>query len=174
MHLVQYPEPSLKSNISGGGGDRQEKVDMFLMGYRSTPSTVTGMSPAKLLFGREMNTRLDCLKPKLSISCMQEPNLSKDVRSLEVGDIAKVRNNADKRKWISGVIFREIGSKIYEVKIGNKLVIRHVDQLLKTRCKIPENNDDWYDTMNTDKSCDQPIIRRYPERIRKPVDRYGV
>ena len=45
---------------------------------------------------------------------------------------------------------------------------------LKTRCKIPENNGDWYDTINTDKSCDQPIIRRYPERIRKPVDRYGV
>ena len=64
--------------------------------------------------------------------------------------------------------------KIYEVKIGIKLVIRHVDQLLKMRCKIPENNDDLYDTINTDKSCDQPIIRRYPERIRKPVDRYGV
>ena len=78
----------------------------------STPSTVTGMTPAKLLFGREMNTRLDCLKPKLSISCMQEPNLSKDVRSLEVGDIAKIRNYADKRKWISGVIFRKIGSKM--------------------------------------------------------------
>ena len=49
------------------------------MAYRSTPSTVTGMSRAKLLFGCEMNTRMDCLKPKLSISCMQEPNLSRCV-----------------------------------------------------------------------------------------------
>ena len=86
----------------------------------------------------------------------------------------KIRNYTDKRKWISGVVCSKIGSKMYEIKIDNKLVIRHIDQLLKTKCNGKGNNDDWHDTIDIDESCDKPLVRRYPERIRKPVDRYGV
>ena len=32
------------------------------MAYRSTPHTTTGVSPSKLLFGREIRTKVPCLE----------------------------------------------------------------------------------------------------------------
>ena len=46
-------------------------------------------------------------------------------------------------------------NRFKNVRSENKLVIRHVDQLLKTKCKIPENNDDWYNTINTENATNQ-------------------
>ena len=51
-------------------------------------------------------------------------------------------------------------------------MIRHVDQLLKTDCKRQESDDDWRDTINTEKPSEQSVSSRYPQRIRKAVDRY--
>ena len=64
----------------------------------ASPSTETGVSSAKLLFGREIQTRLHFIKRKLSVSDMQGPTSSRDIRNLEVGDMVKIRNYTDKRK----------------------------------------------------------------------------
>ena len=40
------------------GRDWQKELQKFLLGYRSTPHTTTGVSPAKLLFGREIRSKL--------------------------------------------------------------------------------------------------------------------
>ena len=40
------------------GRDWQKELRKFLLGYRSTPHTITGESPAKLLFGREIRSKL--------------------------------------------------------------------------------------------------------------------
>ena len=68
---VQTVKKGLKSNTKTEG-PIQEKVDSFLMAYRSTQSTVSGESPSKLLYGREMQTILDCMKPKLEITKKRE------------------------------------------------------------------------------------------------------
>lgn len=36
----------------------REEIDNYLMSYRTTPHTVTGVSPAELLFKRKLRTRL--------------------------------------------------------------------------------------------------------------------
>ena len=129
-------------------GDLQEKIDRVLMAYRTTPSTVTGLSPAKLMFRREINTRMDCMTPSVSHTREATANTNHiHVRSLEVGDNVKIRNYTDKRKWVSGVVIRKIGTKIYQGKVNDKLVIRHIDQLLKTKCNMHANHDNWYDTI---------------------------
>ena len=38
------------------GRDWRKELQKFLLGYRSTPHTTTGVSPAKLLFGGEILT----------------------------------------------------------------------------------------------------------------------
>ena len=38
--------------------DWRKELQKFLLGYRSTPHTTTGVSPAKLLFGREIRSKL--------------------------------------------------------------------------------------------------------------------
>ena len=40
------------------GRDWRKELQKFLLGYRSTPHTITGVSPAKLLFGREIRSKL--------------------------------------------------------------------------------------------------------------------
>ena len=47
---------------------REEKLARFLISYRNTKHTVTGMSPAELMFGETLRTRLDLLHPDLKQS----------------------------------------------------------------------------------------------------------
>ena len=43
----------------------QHKLDRFLFAYRTTPHATTGHSPAQLLFGSNLKSRLDLLKPNI-------------------------------------------------------------------------------------------------------------
>jgi transposase InsO family protein len=42
----------------------QQKLDDFLIMYRATPSTVTGVTPTELMVGRKVRTRLSLLRPE--------------------------------------------------------------------------------------------------------------
>ena len=44
------------------GNDWRKEFNKFLMAYRRTPHSVTGVSPAKMLFGREIRTKIPCVK----------------------------------------------------------------------------------------------------------------
>ena len=43
-----------------------EKLARFLLGYRTTPHTATGCTPAEILMGRRLRTRVDIIHPSLS------------------------------------------------------------------------------------------------------------
>ena len=44
------------------GKDWREELQKFLLAYRSTPQTSTGVTPAYLMFGRELKTKLPELR----------------------------------------------------------------------------------------------------------------
>ena len=44
----------------------KEKLAKFLIAYRNTPHSTTGVSPAQLLLGRPLRSRLDLVKPDLN------------------------------------------------------------------------------------------------------------
>ena len=46
----------------------QLTIDRFLFNYRLTPHSTTGVSPAELMFGRRLRSRLDLLQPLHGIS----------------------------------------------------------------------------------------------------------
>ena len=50
--LDRYPIPKIENRTA-----------RFLLQYRATPHTTIGMSPAELMFGRTLRTRLDAIKP---------------------------------------------------------------------------------------------------------------
>lgn len=46
-------------------GTISDKIARFLFSYRNLPHSTTGVSPAELMFGRQLHSRLDLLKPSL-------------------------------------------------------------------------------------------------------------
>ena len=45
----------------------------FLTSYRSTPHTVTNRTPAELFIGRNIRTRIDLIKPHLTLAVNSNP-----------------------------------------------------------------------------------------------------
>ncbi len=131
--LVQTVKKSL-GRMESEPGDLMTKINRFLLGYRNTPHSTTGQSPAILLTNRPLRSRLDLLlptKPKEEVSAdgsqpkflIGQPILSKDFRP--------------SGSWQQGIISKQLGKFLYEVKVGNMAMKRHVDQLLPASNRPP-------------------------------------
>ena len=48
------------------GGTLRSRLARFLLTYRTTPHTTTGVTPAELLLGRCLRTRLSCVRPDIA------------------------------------------------------------------------------------------------------------
>ena len=113
----------------------------YLLIYRTTPHLTTGETPAKLLMGRNLRTRLDLLKPSLHshVEKVQEKvakrSESRGCRSFMCGDKVQARNYGFGDKWKQGIIVEILGNKHYLVQVKDKLWKRHIDQLIG--CKLP-------------------------------------
>ena len=71
---VQVFKEGLKKQQSGSLTDRLAK---FLFHYRNTPHSTTGMTPAELLLGRKLRSRLDLIKPDLTNQVVRKQNKQK-------------------------------------------------------------------------------------------------
>ena len=178
-------------------------LDNFLFAYRSTPSTVTGKTTSELFLGRQIRSRLDILKPCTDVPhndtllTKRMTNYNKQmelrvkgrqpVRYFHQGDHVLVRNHVGKRRWMPGVIARNVAHRTYIVNIGNRHGKRHIDDIRlfrggDTGATIENNNEIdqslMYGSTNIEhRNISQPLHveeRRYPLRDRRPVERYGI
>lgn len=62
--LIQVFKQAMKS-AKKSCGSIQQKLSTFLFRYRTTPHSLTNKTPAKLLYGHNLRTRLDLIKPSL-------------------------------------------------------------------------------------------------------------
>ena len=123
-------------------GTIHEKVLRFLTKYRVTPQSSTGLTPAELMFGRKLKTRLDLVHPYVQTSVMKSQLQQKKthdqhakVRDLCLHDNVFVRNYASGPKWVPGTIVEQTGPISFKVQTDNQGVIkRHQDQLRKASC----------------------------------------
>ena len=76
----------------------QHRLANFLLMYRSTPHTTTGVSPATLFLGRNLRTRLDLIRPDIEQRvCEKQSQQKKDhdkwvkVRTFDVGERVMVK-----------------------------------------------------------------------------------
>ena len=139
-HLVQSFKQCMKS--SKCKGDIQKRLDEFLLKYRTTPHSLTKETPAKLLYNRELRTRLDLLKPSLneSMKVKQSEHLldsDKNAREFKVDQAVWIRNYASGEKWLPGVIVSKDGSCYYTAQYGDSICRRHVDQLREREVVSP-------------------------------------
>ena len=188
--FVQTVKKGLKrSDIEKG--DSQAKLDNFLLAHRTTPTTSTGKTPSELFLGRTIKSRLDLIKPsEKGNSKIERSNDIKQKRYVfPENKSIFVRNHArNGLKWIPAKIVKAVGSRCYEVLVNGITKVVHVDQIIKneTYMSMDEVQDECDvcidlpgitpDTTGTDGPMEDPnnIERRYPLRIRTPVDRYGI
>ena len=124
----------------------KHRLANFLFRYRTTPHSVTGVSPAELMVKRPLRTRLSLVKPDLAklVETKQEKQkfyhdkTIKD-RSFKLYDRVRVRNkrpNSFLGKWIPGTIVIVCGPRNYIVKVGYSMRYVHTDHLIKAHDNV--------------------------------------
>lgn len=123
----------------------QHRLSNFLLKYRATPHSVTGVSPAELFLKRPVRTRLSLLKPNLNRKVSRQQERQKtyhdkgrtQTRSFERNQKVRVRNfRGGMEKWLIGQVVRQCGPLTYLVRVGPNIRYVHVDHLLSTGEKV--------------------------------------
>ncbi|XP_048828016.1 uncharacterized protein K02A2.6-like [Brienomyrus brachyistius] len=170
--LVQNLKKSLAKNRALGGMTLEHCVANFLFGYRNTPHTTTGKTPAELFLRRQLRTRLSLLRPEFShrMQTETEPHLPR-VRSFSVGQQVLVKNYRGGEKWLNGVIREVLGPVTYNVEVDGKCVKKHVNQMLSTKVNPAQRQVDSgadagldFDEFTTGRDWEQPVSKTVEEQ----------
>ena len=117
----------------------QQRVQNFLLSYRSTQHATTGTSPAKLFLQRELRTRLSLVRPDLAthVSCQQGKMKMHHVkhakfREIAVGDTVLARDHLSGQRWQPGIVAQHPSSHSCRVHLDDGRVWRrHVDDIFQ-------------------------------------------
>ena len=131
---------SVKRGVKAGmrnGVPLERALQAFLLRYRSTPHTTTGLTPSTLMLGRDLRTRLDLLRPELLERVEEKQaqqtryhNLHCKRRELAPGTAVWARNWREGATWIRGHVRDCLGPVSYRVKLENgQSWRRHIDHL---------------------------------------------
>ena len=131
---------TFKRAMSKTKGVDEESLNLtlneFLLSYRRTPHTTTGLSPSEVLFGRPIRTKFDLLRPDLYERLNAKRPPERVATAFREGEWVWVRNYSGPEKWKAGEIVRELGSATFEVQVGSQLYHRHENQL-RSRILLP-------------------------------------
>ena len=169
-------------------------MNKFLLAYRSTPHTVTGVSPAKLLFGREVRTKIPCVEhrqnkdPELADrdlarkqkgkAYVDQARLPED-SPIEPGDVVLVKNHKPKNK-----LSPMFGDKLYRVmdKQGSEVTVESSDGATYRRNSShvqkyhqgdkQEQPQDELVTEKSDSVEEKETGMNRPRRERRPPERF--
>ena len=134
---VQIVKNGLKRDIEGTLSARLARI---LFNYRITPHGTTEVSPAELLFGRNLKSKLDLVRPDLSDVVQRKQQKQKvfhDIHSRNrkfcVGEKVYYRNfsqGSNSPKWLTGILAKFSGpvSLLIESSDGHS-VRRHIDDV---------------------------------------------
>ena len=125
-----------------------QSLASFLLRYRSTPHTTTGVTPSSLFMGRELRTRLHLLCPDVGGYVGDQQSQQKDhhdqhshARELDIRQSVWARNFRDGPKWIQAEVSDRIGPLSYLVKLpSGETWRRHIDHL-RAGLDKPSDND---------------------------------
>ena len=190
---VQIVKKGLKKTTTGSLKSRLAKI---LLAYRTTPHSTTGNTPAKLLLGRNLRTRLDLLKPNTAAhveSKQWNQKVSHDnsipAPSFTVGQPVLIRVYGQNHKWTHGSILKSTGPLCYVIKLPNGSTCRrYQDQLKSCREQVTAPAQNIPDTVPPDlltvpttvlstagnlQTSNSTVRHRYLQRTRRPPNKYS-
>ena len=127
--LVQSFKEGIKADKSGR--TFQHKLHRLLLTYRSASHATTALSPAQLLLGRNVRTRLDLFKPDVTRG-VDKRLLQSNNSTLKffVNDqYVWVCNYRRGPNWVRGTVIERTGPVLFRVKVNDQTWRRHVEQL---------------------------------------------
>ncbi len=142
--FVQSFKRGMMKISQSGNYSQKRSLAKFLLAYRTTPHATTGRSPAEMLLGRQLCTRLDLVKPDVRLKvqdaqeCQRRQDRQTKVRQFRVGELVWARNYRGKPAWVQAKVKQVLGPLAYKVVVGDNMVWkRHVDQLRSSA--VPED-----------------------------------
>ena len=122
-------------------GTVSDRLARFLFQYRIIPHTTTGVSPAEMLFGRRLCSRLDLLKPSDHQRVEERQRQQQGYHdqhshtvTFTVGEEVFVKNFRAGRKWLPGHIRHHRGPVSFEIELEDgRTCHRHQDHIHKHR-----------------------------------------
>ena len=165
---------------------------MYHVQYRITPHSTTGISPAEMLLGRHLRSRLDLVVPDIRSKVLKKQqtqiiNHDKKARNrtLQVGDTVSVRNFPSGNGWLPGIIEERSGPLSFQIKLQDgRIVRRHIDHIIcRSSSELVKTYDTWMDlpqisesditepTSKTNETVAPPLRRS--TRVSVPPERYG-
>ncbi|XP_057694110.1 uncharacterized protein K02A2.6-like [Corythoichthys intestinalis] len=149
--FVQTLKHALKA--SQGQSTLHQRLHEFLLKYRTSLHATTKVSPASLMFSREIRTGMDLLKPP-TLSEIVQMDQRKQVKYRDLhsknrvfapGDSVMARSYQSKEKWAPATIIAQTGPVSYTVQTADGVWRCHVDQLSGTSDNTPERSIDCDD-----------------------------
>lgn len=133
------------------GVSTEQKLCSFLLTYRTTPHSLTGVSPAELFMRRQLRTRLTLIKPDFKAKVEQKQEKMKNYRDLHVPKLREFVKNERVRvkncrggevKYVPGTIVYRQGPVQYLVRVARNIRYVHVDHILKSGESPNDHNDE--------------------------------
>lgn len=150
----------------GSSKDMTTRLDEYLFHYRNSPHCTTELSPARLMFGRNLRCKLDLVSTPLrdgpprqdigetaDVVCANQARQKRYFKGknkfLNVRDsvwVKDYRGNPQKPTWVLGTIVTRVGKVLYDVAVNNSEIVwrRHANQLMKAYGgKVPETGSSY-------------------------------
>ncbi|XP_052212100.1 uncharacterized protein K02A2.6-like [Dreissena polymorpha] len=124
----------------------------FLLNYRITPHTTTGVESCVLFQGRQLRSQLSLTKPDKDGVVKKKQTGMKDqhdhpvkMREFVNEDLVAVKTNTTVGKWhwIPGVIHNVLGKVTYLVKLSSKIRYCHADHLSPRHLSMEMSSDSY-------------------------------
>ena len=153
--LAEWAVRTFKERFSATKMHRDDldlTLQRFLISYRDTPHKSTGRSPAELLLGPRIRTKLDLLKPDINHymdKALTQQKVYHDTRakfsSFSIGDLVWV-GRPEGKGYESGCIMRKTGPLSYIVNVNGIERRKHADQLRKRMAESDVESEEAEDT----------------------------
>ena len=140
--LAERAVQTFKSALSRSELPLQKFLPNFLFTYRSTPHATTNVSPAELLFKRQLRSRLDLLRPRAVrdvVSCEESVATRRFALGDEVWASNQDASGTRLGQWSEGLVENRIGNVMYDIRLTDgRLWTRHVDHIRRRTAELVE------------------------------------